>query len=75
MVVNQRGRCACCGNERRKPRPLGLVAGLPSDTAKLLVCRACREDILARCAATRDIRVRLLLAVEDAALLEGADPA
>jgi len=72
MTVRDRAPCAYCGNERRKPRPLGLVAGLPSDTAKLLVCRACREDILAKFASIRDIRVRLLLAVEDAALLSGA---
>jgi len=73
-MIRERAPCVCCGSERRKPQPLGLVVGLPSDTAKLLVCRACREDILAKFASTRDIRVRLLLAVEDAELLAGARP-
>jgi len=74
MTVNDRAPCSYCGYERRKPQPLGPVMGLSAETERLLVCRPCQKAIRDSFAATREIRVRLQVAVEEAAFLAGTQP-
>jgi hypothetical protein len=71
MAVTERGPCAYCGNERRKPIPLGVVMGLSGETANLLVCHECHKFIHDHFSVSRAIRVRLQVAVEEAAFLRG----
>jgi len=71
MAVRDRVPCAHCGNERRKPIPLGVVMGLSGETADLLVCHECHKFIHDHFSVSRAIRVRLQVAAEEAAFLAG----
>ena len=66
-MIRDRQPCAYCDRQRRKPLPLGPVAGLPTETAGLLICRPCRAEIRQIVVAYRVMRVRLVMAVEDGA--------
>jgi len=64
MAVNNRGTCAHCGNERRKPLPLGPVMGLSAETENLLVCRPCQNVIRAQFRVCAEIRLRLQMTLD-----------